>query len=193
MTGIVEHQYQQQPQPQYSTVQRNHLAGPVSTSRHASAPGGSPSLSANRQQDMSGTTLASGVPRKPQRNQKRTAPPPPPPSQVSKNSTEVHAPVQVITDPHTQHSRGSSHSSGFDEGNMSPLESPGNSSRDSGTDERVPTSHGSNVGQSKPSYGTLTKSQSAGLEVFMSLPRRAKKLAPVPPTPPGKITEQLRK
>lgn len=86
------------------------------------------------------------MPNKPARTKRKAPAPPPPPGAVTppittttssnaSSTTEltvaVHADQTQSSAKNRDHSRNSSHSSGFDEANMSPLESPGNSSRES--------------------------------------------------------------
>ena len=90
------------------------------------------------------------------------------------------------------HSRNSSHSSGFDETNLSPLESPGNSSRESTkTQESVKTKTSIDASSIDSSEMVQKSSSTLKAEIPEAIAegttslKRKKRKAPAPPPPPG--------
>ena len=112
----------------------------------------------------------SAAPNKPQRK-KRPAPPPPLPQSAPPPVVATSTGLKVQTK--GVHSRNSSHSSGFDESNMSPLESPGNSSQESMKTGKTKTSNDATSVESEVEAATTTT-------VSASAPAAAAAAAPVP-------------
>ena len=188
-----------------STMPRSRSEQPLQTEptreHHRTRP-----LSTYSSQSSQGSGQGSkAIPDKPPRK-KRQAPPPPPGTktalQVNTDSNK-NAQIDVV------HSRTSSHSSGFDETTNSPLESPGNSSREStklnnaGSNHSVLTKtsndatsiESSEVVSAKranhlqasraPEINKQTSATSIGSDTS-TLSRTGKKKRKAPP-PPGKI------
>ncbi len=181
----------------------SHMASSSSMSPPTATTSSSPSEgSSQHESQMEGASPPATLPgpRKPPRK-KRPAPPPPPPPPSAGSSNK---PLQVsVAQSQHNHSRTSSHSSGFDESNVSPLESPGNSSRESTKTAKTKTSidatsiessevaapheqsvapvmaiRVSTIAEVPPTTGATGGTQSHG-----TLSRKKRK-APAPPPPP---------
>ena len=151
-----------------------------------------------------GASAAVKMPNKPPRTKRKAPAPPPPPGAAAvatsaKVSTSETLTVSVTNEQTTKdhHSRNSSHSSGFDETNMSPLESPGNSSRESTKTQESAKTKTSIDASSIDSSEMVQKTASSTVKAEIPAPiaeattslKRKKRKAPAPPPPPGNVKD----
>ena len=180
-----------------TTIPRSQSQGAASFGAEAGGAGAAASSSSGA------SSAAAKMPNKPPRTKRKAPAPPPLPSAAAaaptaKVSTSESLTVSVTNEQSKDHhSRNSSHSSGFDEANISPLQSPGNSSRESTkTQESAKTKtsiDASSIDSSEMVQKTAASSPSTlradipapNAEATTSLKRKKRK-APAPPPPPGK-------